>query len=167
MTKPNLQTAQSISSVADGSMVNPGLITHDGVTEAFQDAFRRRVGRGPNKISLADLSDAIEMNARTTTAWRDGETLPQLAGLMRLFAYFGPAFTSEILSPAGLGGVETLVTVETDPQGTVTDLVSAANDILERSRDGTFCHRDRAEMAPILLELSRALEAQGNAMMRG
>lgn len=166
MTKPNLHVAHSTSLAPAGAMVNPALITHAGVAEAFHDAFRRRVGRGANKISVADLADAVEINARTVTAWRDGETLPELMRLMRICAHFGPAFTSEILSPAGLGGVECLTPVEADAQGTATDLVAVANGLLERLRDGIFCHQDRAEMAQELLDLSRALEAQGNAMRR-
>ena len=38
-------------------MVNPALITHDIAAEAFLDAFRRRVGLGSGKVSVADLAD--------------------------------------------------------------------------------------------------------------
>ena len=147
-------------------MPNPSLITHEGVAEVFQDAFRRRVGRGRDKISLTDLADCLDINPRTVKAWRDGDTLPQIMGLMRVCAHFGPAFSSEILFPAGLGGVERLTLAEADPQGTAADLVEVAHGLLNRLRDGRFCHRDRAEMAPALLDLSRALEAQANAMRR-
>ena len=146
------------------SMPDPALITHDIAGECFLDAFRRRVGRGPGKISVADLADAIDVQARTIKAWRDGGTMPHWAHMLRVCANFGPAFTSELLAPAGLGGVELLARVCADPQGTATDLVEAAHGLLERLRDGRFCHRDRADMAPKLLELSRALEAQAKAM---
>ncbi|MEE9159992.1 MAG: hypothetical protein V3U60_16605 [Gammaproteobacteria bacterium] len=167
MTKPDLHIAQLTPLTAADSMPDPTLITHDVVAEVFQDAFRRRVGRGVDKISLANLADALDINPRTVKAWRDGDTLPQIMGLMRVCAYFGPAFTSEILFPAGLGGVETLVPVQADPQGTARGLVAMAHDILERLADTRFCHRDRAAVGPKLLELSRALEAQANAMTRG
>ncbi len=84
--------------------------------------------------------------------------------MLRLCAYFGPGFTSEILAPAGQGGVEDIVPVEIDPQAAATDMVTAAGQLLERLRDGHFCHVDRAAMGPLLIEMSRAMEAQGRAM---
>lgn len=167
MAASKLHIAHSAPLAPSVNMTNPALITHNVVAEAFQDAFRRRVGRGPNKVSITDLADALDMNARMIKAWRDGDTLPQLMGLMRLCAYFGPAFTSEILSPAGLGGVETLAPVQVDAQGTATNLAAVVHEYLERLRDGVFCHQDKAAMAQTVLEISRELEAQGNAMLRG
>lgn len=166
MTTSPLHIAQTKPEAASVSMPNPSLITHEDVAEVFQDAFRRRVGRGPDKISLTDLADCLDINPRTVKAWRDGDTLPQIMALMRVCAHFGPAFSSEILVPAGQGGVERLALAQTDPQGTAASLVEVAHGLLNRLRDGQFCHRDRAEMAPALLDLSRALEAQANAMRR-
>ena len=97
-------------------------------------------------------------------SWRDGDTMPYWMHMLRVCAYFGPAFTSEILVPAGMGGVDLVADVERDPQGTATDLIAAAHDILDRLRDGRFCHVDRAETAPVLLELSRQIEAQARAL---
>ena len=167
MTKTNLHIAHPTPPAPATNMTNPALITHNLVAEVFQDAFRRRVGRGPNKISITDLADTLDMNARTIKAWRDGDTLPELMRLMRLCAYFGPAFTSEILSPAGLGGVEMMTPAKVDAQGTATDLAAVVHEYLDRLRDGVFCHRDKVAMAQTVLEASRALGAQGNAMLRG
>ena len=147
------------------SMPEPSLITHDAAGECFLDAFRRRVGRGPGKISVADLADAIDVQPRTVKAWRDGDTLPQWTALLRLCCHFGPAFTSELLTPAGLGGVEWVAIANPDPQGTVADLVEGTHNLCERLRDRVFCHRDCRESAPRLLEISRTLEAQARAMM--
>lgn len=165
MTAP-LHIAQPKPEDASVTMTNPSLITHDDVAEVFQDAFRRRVGRGPDKISLTDLADCLDTNPRTVKSWRDGDTLPQMMGLMRVCAHFGPSFATEILFPAGLGGVERLLVSEADPEGIAANLVEVAHGLLSRLSDGQFCHRDRAEMAPALLELSRTLEAQANAMRR-
>lgn len=162
----HLRLADDPPEPQDESMSDASLISHDLAVEAFLDAFRRRVGLGPGKISVADLADALDVQARTVKSWRDGDTLPSWTHLLRVCAYFGPAFTSEILVPAGLGGVETVADVDRDPQGTATDLIAAAHDILDRLRDGRFCHRDRAETAPVLLELSRQLEAQAKALGR-
>ena len=148
-------------------MIQPDEITHKTVQEVFREALGRRAGRGPGKIALTDLSDATTIETRTIKAWRDGETMPQLHNLLRLCAYFGPAFASEILSPAGLGGVEDIETTAIDAPTTAADLVKTAHDLLERLRDGVFCHRDKAACGPILLSLSRQLEAQGRAMMGG
>ena len=145
-------------------MTNPPLISHDIAAEAFLDAFRRRVGRGEGKISVADLADDIDVQARTVKAWRDGDTMPHWAHMLRVCALFGPAFTSELLAPAGLGGVERVAVANADPQGIATDLVDVAGDLLQRLRDGKFCHVDRAEAAPKLLELSREMESQARAM---
>lgn len=145
-------------------MTDPTNITHEVAAEAFCDAFRRRVGLGPGKVRVDDLADAIEIDARTVKAWRDGETVPQFHKLLRLCAHFGPAFTSEILHPTGQGGVDTMETVAVDAQGTATDLVETAGDLLERLRDGCFCHQDRLNMGPRLIELGREIEAQGRAM---
>ena len=145
-------------------MVNPALITHDIAAEAFLDAFRRRVGLGSGKVSVADLADALEVQARTVAAWRDGETMPNWEHVLRVCAFFGPAFACEILAPAGLGGVERVEVAAVDPEGTALDLVAAALDLLQRLHDGRFNHRDRAETAPRLLELSRQLEGQAKAL---
>ena len=162
--KPTLHAVEDGARAAGASMPDPQLITHEVAAECFGDALRRRVGRGPGKISIADLADAIDVQARTVKAWRDGETLPQWSAMLRLCCYFGPAFASELLEPAGLGGVEPVAVAEADPGGTAADLAAATHELLERLRDGTFCHRDRAAMAPRLLELSRALETQARAM---
>ena len=161
---PKLHAVDDAPGAVGVSMPNPALITHGVAAECFLDAFRRRVGRGPGKVSVADLADAIDVQARTVKAWRDGDTLPQWTAILRLCAYFGPAFASELLEPAGLGGVEEVAVAEADPRGTAADLVAAAHDLLDRLRDGTFCHRDRAATAPRLLNLSRELEAQARAM---
>lgn len=145
-------------------MMNPALITHDIAAEAFLDAFRRRVGLGRGKIAVAELADALDVQARTVAAWRDGETMPHWSHMLRVCAYFGPAFVCEILEPAGLGGVERVAVAEADPEGTALDLVAAALDLLQRLHDGRFGQRDRAATAPRLLELSRDLEAQAKAL---
>ncbi len=147
-------------------MTDAALITHDIAAECFLDAFRRRVGMGPGKMSVADLADALDVQARTVKAWRDGETLPTWTHLLRVCAHFGPAFVCEILEPAGLGGVERIATstAEADPEGIAADLVAAGHDLLQRIRAGRFDHRDCAETAPRLLELSRKLEAQARAL---
>ena len=164
MKGPRLQTAQASPADSDGTMSDPSLITHDTAAEAFLDAFRRRVGLGPGKLSVADLADALEVQARTVKAWRDGETLPQWTHLLRVCAFFGPSFTCEILAPAGLGGVERLDIPDADPEATVASLIAAAHDIMQRRRNGRLDHRARAEIAPRLLELSRELEAQATAL---
>ena len=152
------------SNVPGEATPDPALITHVVAAESWHDAFRRRVGRGEGKISVADLADALDVQARTVKAWRDGDTLPHWTLMLRVCAHFGPAFASELLAPAGLGGVERVAVADADPQGTAADLVRAANDILDRLRDGRFDHRDRAQTAPALLELSRELESQARAM---
>ena len=93
--------------------------------------------------------------------------MPHWSLMLRVLAHFGPAFASELLAPAGLGGVERVAVADADPQGTAADLVRAANDILDRLRDGRFDHRDRLATAPALLELSRELESQARSMMAG
>ena len=162
--KSSLHAVDDAPTAPGDSTADPALISHDLAGEAFADAFRRRVGRGTGKISVADLADALDIQPRTVRAWRDSETLPHWTAMLRLCCHFGPAFASEILGPAGLGGVEPVALVRADPDGTAADLVATAHDLLERLRDGTFCHRDRAAMAPKLLELSRALESQARAM---
>lgn len=148
------------------SMADAALLTHTIASEAFLDAFRRRVGMGAGKISVADLADALEVQARTVKAWRDGENIPAWTHLLRVCAYFGPAFTCEILEPAGLGGVERIDVppAEADPAGIAADLIAAGHDLLQRLRAGRFDHRDCAQVAPRLLELSRKLEAQARAL---
>ena len=109
-------------------MTDPTFITHEVAAEAFCDAFRRRVGLGPGKVRLDELSDMLEIDARTLKAWRDGETVPQFHKLLRLCVHFGPAFTSEILHPAGQGGVDEMQSVPIDTQGAATDLVATAGE---------------------------------------
>ena len=164
MTKNHLRLADDPTEDRDDSMSNAALISHDIAVESFTDAFRRRVGMGAGKISVSDFADAIDAQPRTVKSWRDGDTMPYWMHMLRVCAYFGPAFTSEILVPAGMGGVDLIDDVERDPQGTATDLIAVAHDLLDRLRDGRFCHVDRAETAPVLLELSRQIEAQARAL---
>jgi transcriptional regulator with XRE-family HTH domain len=145
-------------------MTNPSFISHDCAAEAFLDAFRRRVGAGAGKVRLADFADAIDMDPRTVKAWHGGETMPNYPNLLKVCAALGPSFASEILHPAGLGGVDQIVPVDVDAQGTATELVKVAHDLLERLADGFFCHVDKAKAAPLLLDLSRMIEAQATAM---
>ena len=146
-------------------MMNPALITHDIAAECFLDAFRRRVGLGRGKIAVAELADALDVQARTVAAWRDGETMPHWSHMLRVCAYFGPAFVCEILEPAGLGGVERVAVAEADPEGTAVDLVAARpRPPCNAFKTGRFGQRDRAATAPRLLELSRDLEAQAKAL---
>lgn len=147
-------------------MADPTLITHDIAAEAFLDAFRRRVGLGAGKLSVADLADALEVQPRTVKAWRDGETMPHWSHMLRVLAYFGPAFTCEVLAPAGLGGVERVAvpTAQADPEGIAAALIAVAHDIMQRSCTGRFDHRDRAEIEHQLRELSRKSECWANGL---
>ena len=168
MTNGHLHLAEDVAESPGESMADAALITHDIAAEAFLDAFRRRVGMGAGKVSVADLADALDVQARTVKAWRDGETMPHWCHMLRVLAYFGPAFTCEVLEPAGLGGVERIAvpTAQADPEGIAADLIAAGHDLLQRLRAGRFDHRDSAETAPRLLELSRKLEAQARALGR-
>jgi len=141
------------------------MITHDVVAENFCDVFRRRVGNAPRKIRFDELSDAVEIDVRSLKAWRDGQSSPQFHNILKLAAYFGPSFMSEIIHPAGQGGVDVLEPVDLAPQETATDLATTTAELLQRLRDGKFCHIDRAVMGPKLIDLGRELEAQGRAML--
>lgn len=147
------------------TMADPALITHDDVAEVFNDALRRRVGRGVGKVSVPELADRIDMDARTVRAWRDDENVPQFHAMMRLFAALGPAFTSEVLAPAGQGGVELVEPATVDAIGTAAFMSRIVAALIERLSDEKFCHQDCAVTGPELLELSRLAESQGRAMM--
>ena len=163
--KPSLHAVDTTAPATYNSMSNPAMIGHRIVAEAFLDAFHRRVGVGRGKQSIPDVADALDVNPRTVKAWYLGEALPQLTQTLRLCCLFGPAFTSEILEPVGQGEVERIVqATERRSTDIAAALVRAANDLLERSHDGTLSARDRAAMAPRLHELSRELAAQARAM---
>ncbi len=145
-------------------MTDPALITHDDAADVFCDALRRRVGRGADKISVSDLADHLDMDARTVRAWRDGETVPQWHAMLRLFVVLGPDFVNEVMLPSGLGGTEVLTPQLLDPIGITADLASVVSQMTDRLRDSVFCHQDRAAMAPMLKRLAAEIEAQANAM---
>ena len=109
---------------------------NDIANECFHDAFCRRVGRGAGKVGVADLADAIDVQAHTVKAWRDGDTLPQLTEMLRLCAFFGSAFASELLAPAGLGGVERVELADPDLQGTAVELVETADLTVDNALPG-------------------------------
>lgn len=139
-------------------------ITQQTVHDAFLLAYRRRVGQG-REYSLGQLQDETGIEARTLRSWRETDSMPHLVNFLRLCAQFGPAFTSEVLHVAGLGGVDRIDSQESDAHRCVADLISEAHEISERLRDGVFCHRDRAAVGPQLIALARELEAQGTAMI--
>lgn len=146
------------------TMADPALITHDDAADVFCDALRRRVGRGADKVSVSDLADHLDMDARTVRAWRDGETVPQWHAMLRLFAVLGPDFANEVMAPSGLGGTEALAPHALDPMGITAEMAGAVSHMTDLLRDNVFCHRDRATMEPILRRLAVQLEAQANAM---
>lgn len=149
-------------------MIDPEGITHKTALNVFRLAFARRVGVGETKASYGDLQDNTGIPIRTLKSWHDGQAMPHIDNLLKLCVVFGPDFTTEILVVAGQGGVENLeIDEQVNAMGTAADLVKMTNEITERLRDGVFCHRDRAVTGPKLLELSRALEAQGKAMLEG
>jgi hypothetical protein len=147
-------------------MTDPHEITQQNVHDAFVVAYRRRVGVGRDRIGLSDLQDATGIEARTLRSWRETDTMPHLVNLLKLAALFGPAFVDEILHPVGMGGVQRLDIARSNPIGCMADMTQVAAEISERLRDGVFCHRDKAAVGPMLVELAHLIEEQGEAMAR-
>lgn len=144
-------------------MANCNSISAELAQETFTDALRRLVGRG-KEWSVAALSEATGIDERTINSYRTGETAPCLHKLLRIAAVLGPAFVTEVLAPAGLGGVERIGHAESDAQSVVRRLVGQTREILERLADGVFDHRDKAVTGVELVELAALLEEQGRAM---
>ena len=71
-------------------MTDPLSISHEIVRDIFLAAYTRRVGVGADKISVPDLQDATQIDARTLRSWRESDQLPQLVKFMRLAAVVGP-----------------------------------------------------------------------------
>lgn len=145
-------------------MTDIDAITQQTVHDVFLLSYRRRVGVGRD-IGLSDLQDATGIEARTLRSWRETETMPHLTNFLKLCAFFGPAFTSEILHVIGQGGVDSMQHGDCNAHRCVADLISQAHEISERLRDGVFCHQDRAIVGPQLIRLARKLEEQGRAMI--
>jgi len=76
-------------------------ITSDLLSEIVSDAFRRHVGLG-KPWSIRSLAEVTGLDVRTLEGYRNGK-VPLGEKLWRIMAALGPAFTSEILSPAGQG----------------------------------------------------------------
>jgi len=147
-------------------MVDPHEITHDACSSAFRVAFIRRVGVGTGKVSYRELEDATGIPVRTLKSYQEGPKMPCALNEKILAAFFGPAFASELLAPAGLGGVEWIERAESvSAIGAAADLSRVVSELTERLLDGRFCHRDRAAMGPKLILLASKMEEQGKAMM--
>ena len=150
----------------DQTMTKAGPISHDLAQEVVTDAIRRHVGRG-KRFSVASLSEATGIDERTLKSYRAGDTCPALhfqLEIARCLGDDGPAFMNEILAIAELGGVERLERAKVDALGTAGELSVVVTEILERLQDGKFCHRDQAQVGPLLRALAGKLEAQATAM---
>jgi len=140
------------------------VISTDVVQEVVTDALRRYVGR-TKQVSVSDLAGSSGMADKSIYAILEGNHIPSFATLLNLALHLPPSFMSEALRPAGLGGVEIIEPQNVDAPGTMAELSRHCAEMAERLKDGKFCHRDRAAMGPQLIELARALEAQGRAMI--
>jgi len=147
-------------------MIDPESITHQSTLDIFRRAYMRQVGVGAEKLSYSELQDRTGILVRTLKSWRDGEAMPQVDNLLKLCSVFGPSFTDEILMLIGQGGVENIEAAShSDPICTVADLVGVTSEITDRMRDGNFCYRDKAQVAPMLLTLAHKIEEQAKAML--
>ena len=147
-------------------MGNVEFLTHQTVQDVFRAAFMRRVGVGDTRTSYGDLQDATGIPVRTLKSWREGAAMPHLDNFLKLAAVFGPDFTSEFLRVIGQGGVEHIDQAEAvNAHECAADLAGVLSDITERLRDGKFCYRDRAAVAPQLLALAHKAEEQAKAML--
>lgn len=144
-------------------MIDPHQISSDLAQEAFTDALRRHVGLGKD-WPVEKLSEATGIDQRTLRAYHTGENAPCLHKLLRIGAALGPAFMSDVLAPAGMGGVERIGAAESNAQIVAGELVEKANEILKRLADGVFDHRDKLAVAPLLSQLAALLEQQSRAM---
>lgn len=145
------------------TMVDPRTISSELCQETFTDAFRRHVGRG-KRWSAGDLSETSGIDERTINGYQAGEVAPSLYRLLRIAAVLGPAFMSDVLAPAGMGGVERLDPEVSDAQAVARALVRQGGLVLDRLADGVFCHRDKAITGPELIELAAKIERHGRAM---
>lgn len=139
------------------------LISTDVVQEALTDAIRRYVGKG-KMFSTSEFSVAAEVSEKTVYSIREGALIPSFETLLRFATVLPENFMSEILSPAGLGGVERLEKQDVDANSVLADLSRQCAEVAERLRDGKFCHIDCSVVGPQLIALAHLLEAQGNAM---
>jgi len=147
-------------------MIDPEAITHETALDIFRAAYLRRVGVGAGRMSYGDLADATGVQVRTLKSWRDGQAMPHLDSWLKICLVFGPEFTSETLRVIGQGGVENIdPDARSDVHECVADLAAQLGEITDRLRDGVFCHRDKAQVAPQLLTLAHKLEEQAKAML--
>ena len=138
-------------------------ISRDEALEAFSDAIRKHVGRG-RRFSARDVAYACGVKDRAIGNWFAGGNAPELPALLSLCRLLGPAFTSRVLAPASLGGVERIEAVPIHPLKIAEHMSGETTQLLECLADGRFCHRDRTQTAERLLELSRLLEQAAKAM---
>ena len=147
-------------------MADPHHITPDLVGEVVTDALRRRVGRG-KELLVEELAVKTGIDARTMAAYHGGQNRPSVHRLLRLAIALDKGFINEVLLVAGLGGARRLVLAEVNAPETVRELIGEAKRILDRTADGKFDHRERADTGHELIKLGEALQAQGAAMLKG
>ncbi len=145
-------------------MEKTGLISTDTVQEALTDAVRRHVGKG-KLFSTSDFAALAGVSEKTVYAIREGGLIPSFETLLRFATILPVSFMSDIISPAGLGGVERIERPPVNAPGVLADLADRCASVSDRLRDGVFCHVDCSVTGPELIELAHKLEAQGRAMI--
>jgi hypothetical protein len=144
-------------------MIDAEEITQEDVQDAFVAAFKRRVG--PGKMDIAELANKTGIPVRTLKSYRDREALPGMVNNLRICVVLGPDFASEIMHPAGLGGVESIELQPLDGPATNTMLTQLVCVLTRALEDGQIDHLEKLDLAPLFLRASRACEAQGKACL--
>lgn len=136
-------------------------LTKDLVQESFTDAFRRRVG--PKKDFTVDrIHELTGIDPRTIDSYREGASCPPLHKMAQFIAIFDEGFLAEVF------GVIEGKSCNQDPGQIATQIISTANNLMHRMYDdGQFCHRDKAAMGPVFIDLGKTLESIGQRWTHG
>jgi len=137
--------------------------THEITSEVVQPRYAQYLKDWVGKTRKMTVCKAAELSGvkkRTLESYRNEGVMPPFDVMLRLWSVVDePRFVNDCLEMAGFTGAHRIEGGEVCPIGVGADISKFLSELLERVRDGEFCHVDRAEMRPLLREVIGALTA--------
>jgi len=147
------------------AMSDPRAITQEIVQIRLEDAMRLFVGSG-RRFSVNAVSAATGIPARTIKSYQQGEAVPGLGNLLRIFAVLPPEFAEMLLAEAGLCGVRPAEQVAPCGYKAMAQLSARIHRLSTAMKDGRINHQERPPLAMEMRTLAVEMGAFADGLER-